>query len=58
MCCEHCCEIESKISEKSENTCACCEERKLALHNADSVSSYDEIMKLLEVELGTIELSK
>jgi hypothetical protein len=37
---------------------ACCEKRKLALYNADSVSSYEEIMKLLEEELGAIELSK
>jgi predicted methyltransferase len=37
---------ESKITEKSESTCACCEKGKIELHNADSLSSYEEIMKL------------
>jgi hypothetical protein len=36
----------------------CCEKIKLELRNADSVSSYEEIMKLLEEELGDTGLSK
>jgi hypothetical protein len=38
--------FESQVSEKSESTYACSEKGKLELHNAGSVSSYEEIMKL------------